>query len=83
MRLARSISAFGLAAALSLPLALSPALAPAASAQQIAPQLPPPGAPSSFAPLVQRLLPAVVNIQTTQGAGQPRAGRDACALARR
>ena len=77
VRLARSISAFGVVAALSLPLAISPALVPAASAQQIAPQLPPPGAPSSFAPLVQRLLPAVVNIQTTQAAGQPRAGRDA------
>ena len=73
MRLARSISAFGLAAALALPLML----APAAEAQQIAPQIPPPGAPSSFAPLVQRLLPAVVNIQTTQGTGQARAGRDA------
>jgi len=47
------------------------------SAQQIAPQVPPPGAPSSFAPLAQRLLPAVVNIQTTQAAGQARANRDA------
>ena len=73
MRLARSISAFGVAAALALPLAF----APAASAQQIAPQIPPPGAPSSFAPLVQRLLPAVVNIQTTTSPGQARAGRDA------
>jgi serine protease Do len=64
-----------LAAALALPLAaLPPSVAPA---QQIAPQGPPPGAPSSFAPLAQRLLPAVVNIQTTQASGQPRAGRDA------
>jgi serine protease Do len=54
--------------------ALPPAMAPA---QQIAPQVPPPGAPSSFAPLAQRLLPAVVNIQVTQAAGQARAGRDA------
>lgn len=77
MRLARSITAVGLAAALALPLASLPPLAPPAAAQQIAPQIPPPGAPSSFAPLVQRLLPAVVNIQTTQGPGQARAGRDA------
>ena len=63
------------AAVLALPLAaLPPSVAPA---QQIAPQMPPPGAPSSFAPLAQRLLPAVVNIQTTQASGQPRAGRDA------
>jgi serine protease Do len=55
-------------------LAVAPAAVPA---QTIAPQVPPPGAPSSFAPLAQRLLPAVVNIQTTQAAGQARAGRDA------
>ncbi len=71
------MTAVGLAAALALPLATLPPLAPHAAAQQIAPQVPPPGAPSSFAPLVQRLLPAVVNIQTTQGPGQARAGRDA------
>ena len=36
-----------------------------------------PGAPESFAPLVRRLLPAVVNISTSQGAGgaTPRPGR--------
>lgn len=69
------LAPFTLAAALALPLvAISPTAAPA---QQIAPQIPPPGAPSSFAPLAQRLLPAVVNIQTTQAAGQARAGRDA------
>ncbi len=60
-----------LATALVLPLA-----APA-PAQQIAPQAVPPGAPSSFAPLAQRLLPAVVNIQTTSAGAGPRAGRDA------
>jgi serine protease Do len=54
--------------------ALQPSVAPA---QQIPPQVPPPGAPSSFAPLAQRLLPAVVNIQTTQATAQQRAGRDA------
>jgi serine protease Do len=62
-----------LAAALAMPLAVPPS----ALAQQIAPQVPPPGAPSSFAPLAQRLLPAVVNIQTTQANAQARAGRDA------
>lgn len=68
------LAPLALAAALALPLAVAPAPAPA---QQIAPQAVPPGAPSSFAPLAQRLLPAVVNIQTTQAAGQARAGRDA------
>lgn len=33
------------------------------------PASPPPGAPESFAPLVRRLLPAVVNISTTQNVG--------------
>jgi len=65
------LAPIALAAALVLP------FAPPVSAQQIAPQVPPPGAPSSFAPLAQRLLPAVVNIQTTQASGQARAGRDA------
>ncbi len=61
------------------PLALAAALAlpAAAQAQTISPQVPPPGAPSSFAPLAQRLLPAVVNIQTTQAGGGARAGREA------
>jgi serine protease Do len=69
------LAPLALAAALALPLAVvPPSVAPA---QQIAPQVPPPGAPSSFAPLAQRLLPAVVNIQTTQASGQQRAGRDA------
>jgi serine protease Do len=45
------------------------------AAQQITPAAPPPGAPSSFAPLAQRLLPAVVNISTTTNAAQTRAGR--------
>ncbi len=71
---ARVLAPLGIAAVLALPLAALPTSSPA---QQIAPQVPPPGAPSSFAPLAQRLLPAVVNIQTTQAAGQPRAGRDA------
>jgi serine protease Do len=70
VRLAR----LALATALVLPFALPPS---AGIAQQIAPQVPPPGAPSSFAPLAQRLLPAVVNIQVTQAAGQARAGREA------
>jgi serine protease Do len=65
---------FALAAALAAPLALAPQPVPA---QSIAPQVPPPGAPSSFAPLAQRLLPAVVNIQTTSAGAQARAGRDA------
>jgi serine protease Do len=64
------LAPLALAAALALPFA-------PAGAQQIAPQIPPPGAPSSFAPLAQRLLPAVVNIQTTQASGQARANRDA------
>jgi serine protease Do len=59
---------------LALPFVAPPS---AVTAQQITPQVPPPGAPSSFAPLAQRLLPAVVNIQTTQASGQARAGRDA------
>nr|WP_314071737.1 DegQ family serine endoprotease [uncultured Roseococcus sp.] len=38
--------------------------------------MPLPGAPESFAPLVRRLLPAVVNISTSQGSGAgPRPGR--------
>ncbi len=67
------LAPLALAAALVLPLAAPDR----ASAQQIQPQVPPPGAPSSFAPLAQRLLPAVVNIQTTQANAQARAGRDA------
>ncbi len=60
-----------LAAVIAAPLA---ALVPPPAAAQV----PPPGAPTSFAPLAQRLLPAVVNIQTTQAAAAgPRAGRDA------
>jgi serine protease Do len=69
------LAPLALAALLALPLAAVPPSA--VTAQQITPQIPPPGAPSSFAPLAQRLLPAVVNIQTTQAAGQARAGRDA------
>ncbi|MGG5810358.1 DegQ family serine endoprotease [Falsiroseomonas sp. CW058] len=76
VRFARPFAPWALAGALALPFAALPP-APAALAQQIAPQVPPPGAPSSFAPLAQRLLPAVVNIQTTQAAAGPRAGRDA------
>ena len=59
---------FILAAAIVAPLTVLPP-APAAA------QMPPPGAPSSFAPLAQRLLPAVVNIQTTQAAAAAAAGR--------
>jgi serine protease Do len=57
-----------MAALLAVPLAFAP---PPAAAQ-----IPPPGAPSSFAPLAQRLLPAVVNIQTTTSASaQARPGQ--------
>jgi len=63
-----------LAVVIALPLGLLPA---AASAQTAVPQIPPPGAPPSFAPLARQLLPAVVNIQVSQGTGQARAGRDA------
>ena len=52
-------------AALAAPLATLPSL-PALA------QIPPPGAPMTFAPLAQRLLPAVVNIQTSQAAAQAR-----------
>ncbi|WP_306768488.1 DegQ family serine endoprotease [Roseomonas sp. AR75] len=69
------LAPFALAAVLALPFAVAPPSA--VTAQQITPQVPPPGAPSSFAPLAQRLLPAVVNIQTTQASAQARAGRDA------
>jgi serine protease Do len=75
VRLARTLIATLIApGALAAALALPPV---PASAQTIPPQIPPPGAPSSFAPLAQRLLPAVVNIQTTQAGAQARAGRDA------
>jgi len=58
-----------MAALLAVPLAVAPP--PAAFGQ-----VPPPGAPSSFAPLAQRLLPAVVNIQTTMSAtAQARPGQ--------
>ena len=49
-----------LAALLALPLAVG--------AMPSGAQIPPPGAPVTFAPLAQRLLPAVVNIQTVTGA---------------
>jgi serine protease Do len=54
----------------------APAPAPGATPAPGAalPASPPPGAPESFAPLVRRLLPAVVNISTTQNVG-PRPGR--------
>ena len=67
-----------IAPALVLALAAAPALAqpraepPTTAAAQPAPPAavaPPRGAPESFAPLVRSLLPAVVNISTTQGAG--------------
>ena len=57
-----------LAVALAAPLAALPP-------SPVSAQIPPPGAPSSFAPLAQRLLPAVVNIQTTQAVGPARAQR--------
>ncbi len=64
MRFAPALSA----AILALPLAFA---TPEAGAQ-----IPPPGAPATFAPLAQRLLPAVVNIQTTTGAtAQARPGQ--------
>lgn len=57
-------------AALAAPLAGLTAVQTPAQAQ-----VPPPGAPTSFAPLAQRLLPAVVNIQTSQAAAQAQAQR--------
>ncbi len=63
MRL-RSLRAFALASAFVLPAALPPFIAPAAAR----------GAPESFADLAANLLPAVVNISSTQNA-QARADR--------
>ncbi|HZF75730.1 MAG TPA: Do family serine endopeptidase [Acetobacteraceae bacterium] len=61
----------------SFTLAAALAVAPLAplGAQQINPAAPPPGAPASFAPLAQRLLPAVVNISTTTNAQAARGDR--------
>ncbi len=72
------------ALALVMSIAALPALAQpraeppsTAAAQPAVPQavVPPRGAPESFAPLVRSLLPAVVNISTTQGAGPGGPGR--------
>ncbi|WP_421988679.1 DegQ family serine endoprotease [Roseococcus sp.] len=61
------------------PPAAAPATPPVATppAAAVAPlPVPMPGAPESFAPLVRRLLPAVVNISTSQGTNAgPRPGR--------
>jgi serine protease Do len=74
MRLAAS----ALILAFALPAAAQPQLAPptVAPAQPNPPAVvvTPRGAPESFAPLVRQLLPAVVNISTTQGLS-PRPGR--------
>ncbi len=62
----------------ALPVAAQQAPAPEASPPPAPgtalPASPPNGAPQSFAPMVRRLLPAVVNISTTQNIG-PRPGR--------
>lgn len=70
------------ASALILAFALPAAAQPQATPPTVAPAQPNPpavvvtprGAPESFAPLVRQLLPAVVNISTTQGVA-PRPGR--------
>ncbi|HZH47046.1 MAG TPA: DegQ family serine endoprotease [Roseococcus sp.] len=74
MRLAASalILAFALPAA-AQPQAVPPTVAPA-QPNPPAVVVTPRGAPESFAPLVRQLLPAVVNISTTQGVA-PRPGR--------
>ena len=60
---------FVMAALLAAPLSLVPTV-------PLVAQVPPPGAPTSFAPLASRLLPAVVNIQTTMSAtAQARPGQ--------
>jgi serine protease Do len=59
------------------PAADSPAASPPAAAAPAAPPaiVPLRGAPESFAPLVRSLLPAVVNISTTQNVGAARGNR--------
>jgi serine protease Do len=73
------LAATALLLAISLPALAQQSAAPADTPPppgQVAPlPVPLPGAPESFAPLVRRLLPAVVNISTTQGAAGPRANR--------
>ncbi|MFN3449889.1 MAG: DegQ family serine endoprotease [Roseococcus sp.] len=64
-----------LAATALLVLFALPALAQAPAAPEAPAISPPRGAPESFAPLVRTLLPAVVNISTTQTIGGPRANR--------
>ncbi|RKK03988.1 Do family serine endopeptidase [Pseudoroseomonas wenyumeiae] len=80
MRLAPMMLAAAVAAA-----PLTAPLSAWAQATMTAPNVTPPGttspapqtfpAPPSFAPLARQLLPAVVNVQTSQTIGGPRAGR--------
>ena len=70
----RRLVLLALAGAVSVPLAVRLPVAPAtdAPAAQAVPRV---GAPESFSPLVRGLLPAVVNISTTQTLGGSRANR--------
>ncbi|WP_424811836.1 DegQ family serine endoprotease [Roseococcus sp. YIM B11640] len=76
MRLAATalLMAFALPAMAQQPAPPAAAPAPPAAAPAAPLPVPLPGAPESFAPLVRRLLPAVVNISTTQNVA-PRPGR--------
>jgi len=64
-----------LVASAFLALLALPALAQAPSTDMPPTATPMRGAPESFAPLVRTLLPAVVNISTTQNVGGPRGNR--------
>ncbi|MBC9179986.1 DegQ family serine endoprotease [Pseudoroseomonas ludipueritiae] len=80
MRLAPMMLAAAVAAApLTAPLSAwaQPTMtAPSVTPPRTTPPAPPAVAtPESFAPLARRLLPAVVNVQTSQTIGGPRAGR--------
>jgi serine protease Do len=71
----RRLLLLALAGAVTLPFAVRMPAAPASETPTAAQAVPRPGAPESFSPLVRTLLPAVVNISTTQSAGAPRANR--------
>jgi serine protease Do len=69
---ARSVTRVCLGLVLSTGLLIAPVLVPPAQAQR--------GAPESFAPLAERILPAVVNISTTQTVEPKANGRQAIPL---
>jgi serine protease Do len=74
----RRLLLLAVAGAVALPLAVYLPSAPATetpAATANTQPVPRPGAPDSFAPLVRGLLPAVVNISTTQNAAGPRGNR--------